>query len=274
MNEYNSDEIDLKQLGKKVLLISKNRKKIFTTLLIVILSLSALYFLKVMLMPKYKGEVILKSGFVRKEQLKENIDIFNDAINENDSLIIGVDLYKTLIKNNLIRFEIEEIKSDIATTDKDDKTKYYKFKITFIEKPTVENQKSVNKVVDYIKYNISINNDIVESKKLAIESIAEMDTLVNVAFEAGNLFKNKMNMPGNLMVMNDLYKSLNDILAKKAALKSQLVYLQTENLIFQVSPMLVTKSISFPTVIFAIGILIWLIICIVWISLVLVFGED
>ena len=98
--------------------------------------------------------------------------------------------------------------------------------------------------------------------------------MVNVAFEAGNSFKNKMNMPGNMMVMNDLYKSLNDILARKTGLSAELSFYQTENIIFKASPIILSKKITMPTIIIVIGFAAWFLICAVWIGGVIIFGDE
>lgn len=271
-NQY-SEEIDLKQLAKKVILISKNRKKIFTTMLIVIMGLSIAYFIKVMIKPSYKSEVVLKSRFVRKDQLENIIAKFNTAIQEEDTSITK-NVYDVLMSCNIVKIEISEIKPDITSPDKDDKTKYYKLISFHSEKPNTVEIEKIAIVINQIKEIASQDNDIIEGKKRTEKAIAEIDSLVNVAFEAGNSFKDKMNMPGNMMVMNDLYKSLNDILARKTGLMYELTGYQTENIIFKASPLVLNKKITMPTIIFVIGFAIWFLICTVWVGGVLVFGED
>lgn len=271
-NQY-SEEIDLKQLAKKVILISKNRKKIFTTMLMVIMGLSVAYFVKVMIKPSYKSEVVLKSKYVRKDQLENIIAKFNTAIQEEDTSITK-NVYDVLMYCNIVKIEISEIKPDITSPDKDDKTKYYKLISFHSEKPNTIEIEKIAIVINQIKEIASQDNDIFEGKKRTEKAIAEIDSLVNVAFEAGNSFKNKMNMPGNMMVMNDLYKSLNDILARKTGLTAELSSYQTENVIFKASPLVLNKKITMPTIIFVIGFAIWFLICTVWVGGVLVFGDG
>jgi hypothetical protein len=271
-NQY-SEEIDLKQLSKKVILISKNRKKIFTTMLMVIMGLSLAYFIKVMIKPSYKSEVVLKSKYIRKDQLENIIAKYNTAIQDEDTSITK-NVYNVLMLCNIVKIEISEIKPDITSPDKDDKTKYYKLISFHSEKPNTREIEKIAIVINQIKEIASQDNDIIEGKKRTEKAIAEIDSLVNVAFEAGNSFKNKMNMPGNMMVMNDLYKSLNDILARKTGLTAELTGYQTENVIFKASPLILNKKITYPVIIFAIGILIWIFICTFWISGVLIFGEE
>jgi hypothetical protein len=271
-NQY-SEEIDLKQLSKKVILISKNRKKIFTTMLMVIMGLSLAYFIKVMIKPSYKSEVVLKSKYIRKDQLENIIAKYNTAIQDEDTSITK-NVYNVLMSCNIVKIEISEIKPDITSPDKDDKTKYYKLISFHSEKPNTREIEKIAIVINQIKEIASQDNDIIEGKKRTEKAIAEIDSLVNVAFEAGNSFKNKMNMPGNMMVMNDLYKSLNDILARKTGLTAELTGYQTENVIFKASPLILNKKITYPVIIFAIGILIWIFICTFWISGVLIFGEE
>lgn len=271
-NQY-SEEIDLKQLAKKVILISKNRKKIFTTLLMVIMGLSIAYFIKVMIKPSYKSEVVLKSKYVRKDQLENIIAKYNNSLQEEDTSITKK-VYDVLLSCNIVKIEISEIKPDITSPDKDDKTKYYKLISYHSQKPISSEIEKITIVINHIKEIASQDNDIIEGKKRTEKAIAEIDSLVNVAFEAGNSFKNKINMPGSMMVMNDLYKSLNDILARKTGLMFELSGYQTENIIFKASPLVLNKKITMPTIIFVIGLAIWVLICTLWIGGVLVFGDG
>jgi hypothetical protein len=271
-NQY-SEEIDLKQLAKKVIKISSNRKKTFTLLFILIMGLSLAYFIKVMIKPSYKSEVVLKSKYVRKDQLENIIQKYNTAIQEEDTFI-SQKLYNVFTKCHIVKLEIAEIKPDITSPDKDDKTKYYKLISYHSQKPSHVEIEDITFVINQIKEIASKDNDIIEGKKRTENAIAEIDSLVNVAFEAGNSFKDKMNMPGNMMVMNDLYKSLNDILARKTTLKLELSGYQTENVIFKASPLVLNKKITMPTIIFVIGFAIWFLICSMWIAGVLVFGDE
>lgn len=271
-NQY-SEEIDLKQLAKKVIKISGNRKKIFTTILIIIMGLSLAYFIKVMVKPSYKSEVVLKSNYVRKNQLETIIEKYNIAIDEEDTSITQK-IYNVITKCHIVKLEAIEIKTDITGPDKDDKTKYYKLISYHSQKPNAIEIENITLVINQIKEIASQDNEIIEGKKRTEKAIAEIDSLVNVAFEAGNLFKNKMNMPGNMMVMNDLYKSLNEILARKTGLSAELTSYQTENIIFKASPLVLNKKITMPTIIFVIGFAIWFLICTVWVGGVLVFGDG
>jgi len=271
-NQY-SEEIDLKQLAKKVIQISKNRKKIFTMLLIVTMGLSLAYFIKVMIKPSYKSEVVLKSTYVRKDQLENIIAKYNMAIQDEDTSITKK-VYDVILTCNIVKIEISEIKPDITSPDKDDKTKYYKLISYHSQKPISSEIEKITIVINHIKEIASQDNDIIEGKKRTERAIAEIDSLVNVAFEAGNSFKNKINMPGSMMVMNDLYKSLNEILARKTALTAELTCYQTENVIFKASPLIFNKKITMPTIIFVIGFVIWVLICTLWIGGVLIFGDG
>jgi hypothetical protein len=237
------------------------------------MGLSLAYFIKVMVKPSYKSEVVLKSKYVRKDQLENIIQKYNTAIQEEDTFI-SQKLYNVFTKCHIVKLEIAEIKPDITSPDKDDKTKYYKLISYHSQKPSHVEIEDITFVINQIKEIASKDNDIIEGKKRTENAIAEIDSLVNVAFEAGNSFKDKMNMPGNMMVMNDLYKSLNDILARKTTLKSELSGYQTENVIFKASPLVLNKKITMPTIIFVIGFAIWLLICSMWIAGVLVFGDE
>ena len=59
MEYHNDDSIDLKGLFKKVLRISRNRKRSFTILFGVLMLLSGAYFTKVILKPTAKGREVL-----------------------------------------------------------------------------------------------------------------------------------------------------------------------------------------------------------------------
>ena len=77
-----------------------------------------------------------------------------------------------------------------------------------------------------------------------------------------------------MLVMNDLYKSLNELLSRKSQLKTELMYYQTENLIFKISPLVLKKNITYPLAIFAIGIGVWFLIYTFWIGGSIIFGDE
>lgn len=267
-----SDEIDLKQLAKRVLVISKKKKKIFTSLLIVIMLLSTAYFVKVLIKPSYLGEVILKSRIIRKDQLTTILNKYNNDYDESYASLSS-ELREVFIRNYIVKVDATEIKSDITSPDKNDITKFYRITTYHSQKPSTKNYEDINKIITDISQNASIDNDITVGKLRTQMAINELDSLLTSALPAGNSFKNKIESGSSMLIMNDLYKSLNELLARKSALVSELMYYQNENIIYKASPYILSKKISMPIAIFFIGFLIWFLICTFWVGGILVFGD-
>lgn len=269
----NTDELSLKELSKKIIRISNKKKKTFTLLFIGIMLLSAAYFIKVIIKPSYKSEVVLKSRFIKKETLGKILDNYNNAISDEKSQLSN-ELKLIFEKNNIVKLEALEIKADISSPDRNDATKYYTLVTIYSQKPSSDNIENVNAIINDIKLNATIDNDIAIGKTKTEEAIAELDTLLKTALPAGNSFKNRLEGNSTMLVMNDLYRSLNELLSRKSQLKTELMYYQTENLIFKISPLVLKKTISFPLAIFAIGLGIWFLICTFWIGGIIVFGDE
>jgi regulator of replication initiation timing len=271
-NNY-TDELSLKELSKKIIRISNKKKKTFTLLFIGIMLLSAAYFIKVIIKPSYKSEVVLKSRFIKKETLGKILDNYNNAISDEKNQLTD-ELKLIFEKNHIVKLEAQEIKADISSPDRNDATKYYTLVTIYSQKPSSDNIENVNAIINDIKLNATIDNDIAIGKTKTEEAIAELDTLLKTALPAGNSFKNRLEGNSTLLVMNDLYRSLNELLSRKSQLKTELMYYQTENLIFKISPLVLKKTISFPLAIFAIGLGIWFLICTFWIGGIIVFGDE
>lgn len=268
-----TDEISLKELFKKVVRISNKKKKTFTLLFIGIMLLSAAYFIKVIIKPSYKSEVVLKSRFIKKETLGKILDNYNNAISDEKNQLTD-ELKLIFEKNHIVKLEAQEIKADISSPDRNDATKYYTLVTIYSQKPSSDNIENVNAIINDIKLNATIDNDIAIGKTKTEEAIAELDTLLKTALPAGNSFKNRLEGNSTMLIMNDLYRSLNELLSRKSQLKTELMYYQTENLIFKISPLVLKKTISFPLAIFAIGLGIWFLICTFWIGGIIVFGDE
>ena len=95
----NTDEISLKELSKKIIRISNKKKKTFTLLFGGIMLLSAAYFIKVIIKPSYKSEVVLKSRFIKKETLGKILDNYNNAISDEKNQLTN-ELRLTLLLNH------------------------------------------------------------------------------------------------------------------------------------------------------------------------------
>lgn len=269
----NSEEISLKELGKKVVKTSaKNRKKI-TLLLVGIMVLCGAYFTKVMIQPKYKSELVLKSRYVRKDALSAILEKYNFELKEEKPNLSKqiLDFFRL---SRIIKLELSEIKPDITSPEKNDPTKYYKLIAIHHSKPLSSEMVAIDSIISDIKRNASIDNDVKIGRATATMAIAELDSLLKVAIPAGNSFKNKLETSGGMILMNDLYKNLNELLTRKSALTSELNYYQTENLIFKISPIVTIKAISYPIVIFLIGFIVWFILCSIYIGGIVIFGSD
>jgi hypothetical protein len=136
-NNY-TDELSLKELSKKIIRISNKKKKTFTLLFIGIMLLSAAYFIKVIIKPSYKSEVVLKSRFIKKETLGKILDNYNNAISDEKNQLTD-ELKLIFEKNHIVKLEAQEIKADISSPDRNDATKYYTLVTIYSQKPSSDN---------------------------------------------------------------------------------------------------------------------------------------
>ena len=270
-NQY-SDEIDLKQVGKKVVKIFSKRKKLFMSLLITITLISLLYFVKVLNRPVYKSEVILKSKFVKMEQLESCFKKYNSFINAPNTNPINKELGKILNKANILKFELTEINAD--PKDKDIKFRLYDLRVLYSDKPNELSEKALNLTISDVQNFISTENEIIENKKRLVSGIIETDSLIKIAFNAGTNMKNRIQENGQMLVMNDIYKSINDILTKKEIYQAELAFYNNENLIFKSSPSLISKKIEMPILIFVFAFFLWAFIVSVYIAFDIIFKDE
>lgn len=274
-----NDEINLKELGKKVVKAFNNKKKVFYVILFVLLALSTLYFLKVIYSPSYKANCILVSRNIKKDQLQGNIDLYSNYIKNPDLTIIDKSISDKLTYLNITSIKIEELKNIDAIPVKENEYNYiqYKLLLTYNSKNdySVTNN-FIELIIKDIQNNQSQDNRVIELKKRYEIGITDIDSIIKIASQAGNSYTNKISSAGSgqLMVMNDIYNGINNLVTQKLNLQQELSMLQPNNLLFKSTPTIVTKAIEYPWAIFSIALLIWGLICGIWILLHLVFGEN
>jgi hypothetical protein len=271
-NQRNSDEIDLKQVGKKVTKIFYKRKKLFVSLLCVIMIFALAYFVYVLIIPVYKSEVILKSKFVKMEQLESCFKKYNSYINAPNTNPINKQLGDILKKANILKYELSEINAD--PKDKDIKFRLYNLKILYSDKPNEMSEKALNMTIQDVQNFIASENEVIENKKRLLSGIIETDSLIKIAFDAGNNMKNRIQNNGQMLVMSDIYKSINDILTKKEIYQIELAFYNNENLVFKSSPSLISKKIEMPIIIFVIAFFLWAFIVGVYITFDIIFKDE
>jgi hypothetical protein len=272
MSDQHLDELDLRQLSKRIAEIFKVNKRFLLYILVGIMLLSSAYFIKVVLNPKYQSEVFLKTKFVKIEQLEVMFKKYNSYINAPNTNPISGILGGFLSKANITGFEIIEV--NIDPKDKDLKFRLYKLKTEFSEKPNQYAEPAIDSVIADIQSFIGNDNEIIENKKRLREGILETDSLIKIAFNAGNNMKNRIQENGQMLVMSDIYNSISGILSKKEGYQIELAFYKNENLIYKSSPNLISKTINTPVIIFVISFLVWLAFCGVFCIIKLIFGES
>ena len=271
-NQRYNDEIDLKQLGRKVTKIFAKRKKLFTIIFTVIMLLALAYFIMVMIKPVYKSEVILKSKFVKMEQLESCFKKYNSYINAPNTNPINKELGDMLKKANILKYELSEINAD--PKDKDIKFRLYNLRVLYSDRPNELSDKVLNMTITDVQNFIASENEIIENKKRLLSGIIETDSLIKIAFNAGNNMKNRIQDNGQMLIMSDIYKSINDILTKKENYQIELAFYNNENLVFKSSPSLISKKIEMPIIIFFIAFFVWILIIGIYIVFDIVFKDD
>lgn len=277
-NQRYTDEIDLKQLGKRVVNIIRNKKKVFSSLLIAIMLLSTIYFLKVVFLPNYRATLILKSKYVKYDQLKQNIDQYNYHLDDPNLNPLNSDLEKAIDDIKLNKLVVTEIvnKEDILKKDNDNKYKLYSLDLIFKVKPNIDNiEKSKNKILENLQIGCSKDNEVLENKVRLTNSIRALDSLIQIALNAGSSYKDKIAVSnsGQLLVMNDLYKGINELTTQKTNSELELAMYQDKNIIFQSSSTIVSNKMEYPVIIFLWAFMLWFVIVSIWMFFLIIFSD-
>lgn len=278
MSAYN-DEIDIKQLGRRMLDVARSKKKTLTSLLIILALLSLTLFAKVVFIPTYKASYILKSKFVRYDQINKTIDKYNYYIDDPDLTPLSDTIAYYVDDIKLKDVVITEIENNADVLVKEDEQKFNLYDISFLFKKHtryIDFEKFNNLILKDIKESCATDNQIVETKIKLQNGIQEIDSLIKTANEAGVSYTKTLSSGsgGQLMVMNDLYTGINSLINQKLNYQQGLALLETENLIFKTSPLIVSNKIEYPWVIFLIAFGIWVFISIAYIFLSVVFGDG
>lgn len=273
-NQQYSDEINLKQLGKKIIKISKENRKKFTLILLVILIISSIFFINVIVNPSYKAEMILKTRFIKKDQLEKVIDKYNSSISNPILNPIDTNVSRYIKSSDIFLISVKDNEVDVK--DKGEIYRFYTYRLFFNSLPKSESIEKVNVLIKDIQQNCIKDNEIVQNKILIQNEINELDSLIRIAYSVGNSYKTKLESGynGQLLVMNDLYKGINELSNQKANLQNSLAMLQTDNIIFQTSPTILSKKTKYPIIFFFVGFFIWISICSLWIVICILFGDD
>ena len=277
-NQY-SDEIDLKQLRRQVGTIVKARKKLFISILCIFVLLATVFFIKTIYSPSYKATCILVSKNIKKDQINENIEYYNNFIKNPGLSISNSKLLKSLELINLSSLKIDELKNTEALPVKENEYNYVQYKLT-----AIYNSNSSYPIISIffdtlisdIQQINSKDNRVVEMKIRYESGLKDIDSIINIANKAANNYTSKISSNSNsqLMVMNDIYNGINNLVTQKLNLTQELSMLQPHNLIFKSTPIIITKKLEYPWTIFIIAILIWIIVCIVMTLFELIFGEK
>lgn len=276
INSTSSEEIDLKRLAKNVLSICKSKKKIFLTLLAIILSIAISLFLIIIMRPSYKANILLKSKYLKYDQLNQSVQKYNYYLSEPASNTLSEELSSGLIQNGVTKISVIEAANDEDINKEKKQTyKLYRFTLNFKRTPNRNNLKVFDVVLSDMQSSLDIDNEIAEERKKLNQVITELDSLIQVAYSAGNSYKNKIESghSGQLLVMNDLYKGINELISQKVYSQNALAMLNKENIVFFSSPIVVSKSIEYPWLIITGALIFWFIICFIWVVITMLFSH-
>lgn len=280
MNEQYSDEIDLKQLGRKILSITRGNRNLFRNSFILITLISTLFFLKVVFMPTFKATYIVKSKHVKFDQITNIVDQYNYNIDDSELNPLPSQIANSIQNLNLKSVDLTEIKNEDDILKKDDEVKFKIYNIVFLykNKTSYASFETINKLfLTHIQESCSKDNQVIETRVKLQNGIKEIDTLIKVAYSAGNGYSNTIAHGSNssqLMVMNDLYTGINGLISQKLNYEQDLALLELKNLIFQSTPVVVSNKIEYPWAIFALGFGIWILASFFIVIFKLVFGEN
>lgn len=279
MEQYKlNDEIDLRGLGKKVLKIIKKKKKVFTSFLIICFALSTIYFVKVVFIPNYKASFILKSKYVQFDQLKQNIDLYNYHIGSGELNPLSDSLTQVFRNLEILNIDLTEIinKDDLKIKDESN-FKLYAIKVIFKSKSnSKEVEAAKNLLIKDLQIRCGLDNDVIVTKHKIESTIIELDSLIKIAYSAGQSYTNKIENSNSsqLMVMNDVYNGINNLITQKLNYKRELSLIENSNIIYQTSQTIISKKVEMPLIVFIICFVVWFAGCAIWIGFEIIFGDS
>jgi len=273
LQQYN-DEIDLKQLWKRVVKGLQTNKKLFTIFLFVIMGFSAAYFISVVLNPNYKSEQILKSKAIKYDQVEKIVEKINSYI--EDSSLNKLDSTSAQYINNSGLYFITISENEVDVKDKTELFRLYTMNLFYNKLPSDKTIQDISIIIRTIQGYCSKDNEVEEEQIKLNNSIHELDSLIHLAYDVGNQYKENMRSTGSgqIMIMNDMYKGINDLTNQKLNFQMEFSLLDSHNIIFDSSPVVVSKKIERPYLIFLIGFFLWVLIVSAWIVFDIIFGDN
>ncbi len=264
-----SEEINLKTLIRQAGIAIQQNKRSLILFFVMIMGLSSAYYAKVMMMPKYKTAIILKSKYIKMDQLNQMFSKFNASIADDETNSSLASVFK---KSHILRFDIEEMNAD--PRDKSEKFRLYNLTMINAQKPSNDISIAIDSAIAEIQNEYAHENEIQENINSISAAIADIDSLISVAIKAGIGLGNRIEGNNQTTFASDIYKGTNDIILQKESYQKQLSFFAAKNLIFKTSPYVVTKKIETPIIIFAIGLLVWLLSSVLWIGMCMIFNSE
>ncbi len=276
-NNNNSNEISLKRLVKIIVTIINEKKKFFIKVFIVLFLISLYFFVSNLFNPQYKANLILKSKYIKFEQLYQLTQKYNYYIEDPNSNPLDSALQLGISNSDIAKLDIIELKDERDNNkEKEDKFRLFKMTINFKSMPNEYKMKCIPALISDIQLKCVQDNEVSELAIKYQNTINELDSLIRVAYVAGNSYKDKLSGAGSgqLLIMNDIYKGISDLLNQKVHTQNTLAMLNKENIVFQSATTVVSKKIEYPWIIFAISISIWVFICVLWIIGTIIFRNE
>ncbi len=273
-----SEVIDLKLLIINITKKIKFKSKTIIIAFIIIMCLSTLYFLKTLYIPTYKATIVLKSKLVSANNFDQIIEVYNYGASNPELTRLDPKLYKTLKEIRFVKITAVQLVSKVGktNTDEEGKFKLYKTSILFKSKPDIDKfEVQKDEILNDIRLRCINDNEIIENKKKLISNSLELDSLISLAYEAGNSYKNKIvSSNGQLMVMNNLYSGINELLTEKLNCQKEIAFHESNNIIFQSSPTIVSNSFEFSWLIYGLGIILWILVSIFIVMKEYIMGSN
>ncbi|MBP7478192.1 MAG: hypothetical protein KA797_06700, partial [Chitinophagales bacterium] len=230
------------------------------------------YYAKVVMMPKYKTSIILKSKYIKIDQLNRMFSKFDACLADNDINQTDPNLAKIFKNAHILKFNIEEMNAD--PRDKSEKFRMYNLTMISAKKPEKNISTAIDSAIAAIQQEFADENEIQENVNSISVAIADIDSLIAVAIKAGKGLGNRMEGNNQTTFASDIYKGTNDIILQKESYQKQLSFFAAKNLIFKTSPYIISKKIETPIIIFAIGLIVWTLISILWIGASMIYNSE
>lgn len=197
---------------------------------------------------------------------------FDACLADNDINQTDPNLAKIFKNAHILKFNIEEMNAD--PRDKSEKFRMYNLTMISAKKPEKNISTAIDSAIAAIQQEFADENEIQENVNSISVAIADIDSLIAVAIKAGKGLGNRMEGRIKLLLRVIYTKGPMISFYKKRVIKNNCHFLLQKISFSKHLPILFQKKIETPIIIFAIGLIVWTLISILWIGASMIYNSE